>query len=228
MNWAVEEKEDFEKESKKYQNKGYVDRTVHGTLLENLLVSVSSENKSTWSLWWKWCKTLLNHLTSLRHDDVIRTIEWRHGSFLIRGNLQIGNMNVSHVNGFEKYGSLIDMNGPWWRHRRWWRHRINQEEVELGRSDFPGGWHSRSSPWPAWTKPHLEFNVPAPQSQKNLNFGEHMILNQWFYLSYRRNWILWLAWHFLTQLAQIAVSSCKFYQWEPPIIPKWRTPCNPN
>ena len=129
-----------------------------------------SKNKSTWSLWWKWCKTLLNHLTSLRHDDVIRTIEWRHGSFLIRGNLQIGNMNVSHVNGFEKYGSLIDMNGPWWRHRRWWRHRINQEEVELGRSDFPGGWHSRSSPWPAWTKPHLEFNVPAPQSQKNLNF----------------------------------------------------------
>ena len=43
MNWAVEEKEDFEKESKKYQNRGYVDRTVHGNLVENLLGSVSSE-----------------------------------------------------------------------------------------------------------------------------------------------------------------------------------------
>ena len=43
MNWAVEEKEDFEKESKKYQNKGSEDRTVQGTLVENLLGSVSNE-----------------------------------------------------------------------------------------------------------------------------------------------------------------------------------------
>ena len=113
-----------------------------------------------------------------RHQDY-RMTSWKFSNKR-KKNLQIGNMNVSHVNGFEKYGSLIDMNGPWWRHRRWWRHRINQEEVELGRSDFPGGWHSRSSPWPAWTKPHLEFNVPAPQSQKNLKFW----VNIWYLSSY--------------------------------------------
>ena len=52
-------------------------------------------------------------------------------------------------------------------------------------------------------------------AEKSEILSEHMILIRLFYLSYRRNWILWLAWHFLTQLAHIAVSSGEFYQCGP-------------